>query len=213
VVDDEAMNRKLFESVLIQAGFDVVLAENGEQVLPILEQQTIDLVLMDLVMPGQSGDRVVFCIREQECLQQRPKLPIIMVSASATQFNRKLALDAQCDAFLEKPIQIPVLLSTIADCLKMTALEAPSVTTIASPLNSSEQTYKMLAMMPMEWIEKLHLAALRCNNNTIDQLVSEIPEQYQFLQQQLASYSYNIQTDKILALTQQYLDWLDQSVQ
>ena len=208
VVDDEVTNRQLFEQILIHAGFEVVLADSGEQALSVLDQDSIDLVLMDLRMPGQTGDRVTFRIREKERQHQRPRLPIIMVSASAIASDRTLSLKVGCDAFLEKPIQVPVLLRAIADCL---AERSSPIQT--KPLNSSasslpDLTPDMLSVMPHAWIEKLHQAALRCSNTDIDDLICQIPDQYYPLKRQLAAYSYNIQTEQILLLTQHYLDHL-----
>jgi PAS domain S-box-containing protein len=210
VVDDEKLNRQFFQTMLSEAGFEVVLAENGKEALDRLDHDAIDLVLMDLRMPGESGDRVTQHIRQHERQQGRDRTPIIMVSASAMKSDRTLALEAGCDAFLEKPVRVHTLLSAIADYLDI------RYTTVSVTANSTPNTFtsstspdlvsQIQAIMSKDWIDKLRLAALRCHNGDIDQLIEQIPEQYSHLKQTLADYSYNIQIENILAITDQCLE-------
>ena len=210
VVDDEALNRQVFQTMLSETGFEVVLAENGPQAMAALAHQTIDLVVMDLRMEGQSGDRVTHHIRQIEQQQGRDRIPIIMVSASAMESDRALAMGAGCDAFLEKPVQIQPLLRAIANYLDVQYVETSADLTIpaedATTPTAEALSTELLAMMPPAWLKSLHLAALRCHNGDIDQLIEQIPDQHQQLKQTLADYSYNIQIDRILDVTQYCFD-------
>src|ERR1700728_3290112 len=80
VVDDEEMNRNMFSRRLERAGFRVEVARDGAEALRMMDQQTFDLVLLDQMMPEQSGSDV---LRELRRVHSAGELPVIMVTAVA----------------------------------------------------------------------------------------------------------------------------------
>jgi PAS domain S-box-containing protein len=100
VVDDEPGLRVLAKSGLKQRGFDVVTVESGEQALDILRkgETTVDLVLLDLTMPGLSGEKTLRAIRGF-----LPDLPVIIASGYATVQSQSSWIAAGASGFLAKP--------------------------------------------------------------------------------------------------------------
>lgn len=97
VVDDDAKLRKLVRVNLEQRGYQVKEAANGRDAMAVIEAQTPDLVIVDLVMPGISGNDVCAWIRE------RWDIPIIVLSAHNDEDRKVEALDAGADDFISKP--------------------------------------------------------------------------------------------------------------
>ena len=103
VVDDEPGLRALAKTGLRQRGFDVITVESGEQALVILRQgePAVDLVVLDLTMPGLSGEKVLRAIRGF-----RPDLPVLIASGYATVQNQSSWVAAGAAGFLAKPYRI-----------------------------------------------------------------------------------------------------------
>jgi PAS domain S-box-containing protein len=118
VVDDEPGLRALARSGLRQRGFDVVAVESGEQALEILKRGDphVDLVVLDLTMPGLSGEKVLRAIRGF-----RPHLPVLIASGYATVQNQSSWVAAGAVGFLAKPYRIRDLAGKLREVLDRTA--------------------------------------------------------------------------------------------
>jgi nitrogen-specific signal transduction histidine kinase/CheY-like chemotaxis protein len=118
VVDDEPGLRALARSGLRQRGFDVVAVESGEQALEIIKQgePRVDLVVLDLTMPGLSGEKVLRAIRGF-----RPHLPVLIVSGYATVQNQSAWVAAGAVGFLAKPYRVSDLAGKLREVLDRTA--------------------------------------------------------------------------------------------
>ena len=110
VVDDDAQVRQSLRKLLQAEGYDVVLAAEGPQALALYEPKSIDLMLLDLNLPGTSGWDVF-----ERVTSLNPLLPIVIITGRGQQL--KLAGAAGVGALMEKPLDIPMLLRTIADLL------------------------------------------------------------------------------------------------
>ena len=95
---------------LIRKGLDVALAEDGYQALDWLRDNSCDLVLLDIMMPGMSGIEVLETLRETH---DTAELPIIMVTAKDTRENIVGALRAGANDYVTKPIDFPVVLARV----------------------------------------------------------------------------------------------------
>ena len=115
VVDDQPQNIRLLDAVLSPHGYDVRTAASGEEALAALRGTEIDLVLLDIVMPGMDGYEVCRRIREQA---ETAYLPVVMVTASGDEQKIK-ALEAGADDFLTKPIDRSELLARVASLARI----------------------------------------------------------------------------------------------
>ena len=114
VVDDEAGLRTLAKTGLQQRGFRVITAENGEQALQILRgsERPVDLVLLDLSMPGLSGERVLKAIRSF-----KPDLPVIIASGYATVESQTAWNAAGAQGFVAKPYRVQDVANKLREVL------------------------------------------------------------------------------------------------
>ncbi len=109
-VEDNPDNRLLVRRLLTAFGYDVVEAENAHQALEVLKTTQPDLILMDINMPDMDG----YTLTIQ--LKSRPELmdvPIIAITANAMRGDRERTLDAGCDGYIEKPIDIDKFIDQI----------------------------------------------------------------------------------------------------
>ena len=100
VVDDDRRNRALLRGCLHRT-YDVVEAESGPEALELLARRSVDLVLLDVTMPGMSGFDVC---REVKRLADGSALPVLMLTALRDQEARNAGLEAGADDFLSKPV-------------------------------------------------------------------------------------------------------------
>ncbi len=114
VVEDNRFNRLLFEEILTDWGLRVILAENGYQALELLEQQQVDLILLDLRMPGIDGIEVARRIRRREEEERLPPVTIIAVTADRDTATRDACLAVGINEVLAKPV-IPEQLARAID--------------------------------------------------------------------------------------------------
>ncbi|MBV5335015.1 MAG: response regulator, partial [Sulfuricurvum sp.] len=79
IVEDEEFSRRLLESYLLLQDYNVICAGSGEEALALLEKQSVDLVISDLVMPGMDGIQLM-----QTAKKQHPALPFIVFTAEGS---------------------------------------------------------------------------------------------------------------------------------
>ena len=110
LVDDDLTVRESLYDVLAAEGYFVIPAENGQQAIDFAKQSAVDLVLLDLNMPVKNGWDTF-----EQLTREHPLLPIIIATARPNQLFT--AFSAGVGALLEKPMDIPILLRTIANLL------------------------------------------------------------------------------------------------
>jgi signal transduction histidine kinase/CheY-like chemotaxis protein len=116
VVDDVEPNRMVLEGVLTPLGFDVFEADDGAQAVLAVDQHRPDLIVMDLAMPGMDGLEATRLIRQG---QTGTSTPIVALSAHASDADRDAALAAGANAYMIKPFDRQVLLTTLAQLLNL----------------------------------------------------------------------------------------------
>jgi class 3 adenylate cyclase len=116
VVDDNELNRDMLSRRLGSRGFAVELAEDGERALARLEEETFDLVLLDVMMPGLSGIDVLRRVRKR---WPESDLPVIMVTARDTTEDVVEALQLGANDYVTKPLDFPVVLARVESQLTL----------------------------------------------------------------------------------------------
>jgi two-component system, OmpR family, KDP operon response regulator KdpE len=122
VVDDEPEITRALRSILTAHGFDPVLASSAAEGLDLLQRRRPDLLLLDLVLPDQSGLDVTRTIRQDLDLD----LPIIVLSAHGEEEGKVQALDLGADDFLTKPFGVNELLARMRAALRRASGARPS---------------------------------------------------------------------------------------
>lgn len=116
VVDDSPANRDLLVRRLERKGFRVITAEDGRRALDILATSKVDLVLLDIMMPGLTGLDVLRKVRET---QTPSTLPVVMVTAKTESEDIVEALELGANDYVTKPIDFPVVLARVKAQLRM----------------------------------------------------------------------------------------------
>ena len=110
VVDDEPVNREVLKNQLTTAGYSVVLAANGQEALDRVEKVDFNLIVLDIMMPGMSGNEVCKVIREKH---PPNTLPIIMLTAKNTVGDLVKSFTLGANDYLAKPFSKDELLTRI----------------------------------------------------------------------------------------------------
>ena len=114
VAEDNAVNQLLAVRLLEKRGHEVVVAATGTAALEALENQSFDLVLMDVQMPEMDGLEATIAIRERERASASGKhIPIIAMTANAMVGDKEQCLEAGMDAYLSKPLEVAALFAAI----------------------------------------------------------------------------------------------------
>ncbi len=114
MVDDEPKIRELVATYLTHEGFMVLTAEDGERALAVLAREQVDLLVLDLMLPGISGLELFQRIRAQR------NLPVIMLTARAEDTDKLLGLELGADDYMTKPFNPRELAARIRAVLRRT---------------------------------------------------------------------------------------------
>ena len=107
IVDDELRIRKLVGDFLLREGYNILEADNGRSALDILDQEKIDLVILDVMMPEPDGWTVCREIRK------RCNIPIIMLTAKGEEVDQLFAFEIGADEYVTKPFSPKVLTARV----------------------------------------------------------------------------------------------------
>ena len=120
VVDDEPQTRRVLRIALISRGFEVMEARSGEEALDVVRQESPDIVLLGVKMPGMGGIATCRLIRHSS------DMAILMVSAASAEPEKVEALRAGADDFLTRPFGIEELVARIDAITRRLSLGAHS---------------------------------------------------------------------------------------
>jgi len=118
VVDDEERNLRVMEAILAPLGHRTLLASNGDEAIAVAEKDAVDLVLLDVMMPGIDGFEVATRLKQGEITGL---IPIVMVTALRDVEHRIKALEAGADDFLSKPVDATEVKARVQSLLKVKA--------------------------------------------------------------------------------------------
>lgn len=116
IIDDEPPIQRILRRNLTMSGYDVLVADDGEQALELIHLREPDLILLDLWLPGEM-DGMSVCAQ----VRQWSQVPIIVVSARTDEKQKVEALDKGADDYLTKPFNNDELLARVRACLRRAA--------------------------------------------------------------------------------------------
>jgi two-component system alkaline phosphatase synthesis response regulator PhoP len=116
VVDDDELVLIALTELLKPKGYEVTTALSGSSALDLLRQDSIDLVILDIIMPEMSGLEVCRKIRNMEGYQD---VPIIMLTAKSGDEDREQGMEAGANLFLPKPISPQRLLQIVDSAIQV----------------------------------------------------------------------------------------------
>lgn len=111
VVEDNEMNMQLVEFLLDEGGYAILKAASGEEAMAVARSdEKVDLILMDIHLPGVDGLSVV---RELKRDPRTGAIPILALTAHAMRGDKDRFLQAGCDGYISKPIDVKTFLASI----------------------------------------------------------------------------------------------------
>ncbi|MFW6364753.1 MAG: PAS domain S-box protein [Bacteroidota bacterium] len=113
VVEDDMLSSKFLEAILEDTGASIVFTKDGNDALEEVKNNKVDIVLMDIQLPGMSGNETTRQIKEINM-----NIPVIAQTAHAMAEDKSKSMDAGCDDYLTKPIDMQVLLDKMDTLLK-----------------------------------------------------------------------------------------------
>lgn len=114
LVEDNEMNRDMLSRRLSRKGYEVIIAEDGQQALQMALAEQPALILMDMNLPIIDGWEAT---RRLKADAQTQSIPVIGLTAHAMAGDREKCLAAGCDRYETKPVEFTRLLATIQECL------------------------------------------------------------------------------------------------
>lgn len=150
IVDDEVMIREVIKEYLNNEGFDYEEAENGFQALEMLNNNTYDLMVLDIMMPEMDG----FTMLKELPIEKR--IPTIVLSARGEEYDKLSGFDLGIDDYITKPFSPKELLARIKAVLSRTSKHMPTIYKFDSlEINYSAHTLKienkMINLTPKEF--------------------------------------------------------------
>jgi len=102
-IEDNFENRILIRRLLLAGGFDLIEAENATEAMELLDNHQPDMILMDMNMPDIDGYTLT---RQLRRIDKLAGIPIIAITANVMKGDREKSLQAGCDGYIEKPIDV-----------------------------------------------------------------------------------------------------------
>ena len=154
IVDDEPAIREMIGMALIRAGYEILEAGSTLEARQILATRQPDLILLDWMLPGQSGFEFT---RQLQNDKSRPPPPVIMLTARDQEVDRVSALEAGADDYVSKPFSVSELLARIKAVLRRTTRETASEILTSGTLHLDPTSHRVsiddapLELSPMEF--------------------------------------------------------------
>ena len=170
LVDDEPTNRSLLKAYLIPEGYEIIEAEDGEAALKTIGTDTVDLVLLDVMMPKIDGFEVCRRIKGDERLRS---IPVVMLTTLSAKEDRIKSIEAGAEDFISKPIDRVEVIARIRMLLKMKILN--------DRLNHSyEEINNMIifGQTSIESFDPLKFVFLPKVDDIVNQIIRKAVDQY-----------------------------------
>ena len=110
LVEDNEMNRDMLSRRLIRRGFEVIFAVDGKQGVDAARREKPDIILMDMSLPVMDGWEATRCVKADDATRS---VPVIDLTAHAMSGDREKAMEAGCDDYDTKPVELDRLIGKI----------------------------------------------------------------------------------------------------
>ena len=117
-IEDNLTNRLLVKRILMVEDHDVVEAENGTLGIEMAQKELPDLILVDINMPDMDGYEVTAHLRKIQALDH---VPIVALTANVLRGDRERSLEAGCDGYIQKPLDVDMLPSQVEALLRQSS--------------------------------------------------------------------------------------------
>ena len=114
IVEDNDLNMKLFNDLLVAHGYGTLQTKDGVEALELIREHRPDLILMDIQLPEVSGIEVMQWIKKDDNLRM---IPIIAVTSFAMKGDEEKIREGGCEAYISKPISVANFLRTVEQFL------------------------------------------------------------------------------------------------
>ena len=170
VVDDQPQNIELLEAHLVPQGYEVVTADGGEAALKAIVENSVDLVLLDVMMPKIDGFEVCRRIKADERLRH---IPVVMITALSATDDRIKGIEAGAEDFISKPINKLEVLARVKMLLKIKSLNDRlnhAYEEINSMMNFGEASIRSFDPLNFVFLQKI--------DNIVTQIIRKTADAY-----------------------------------
>lgn len=115
LVDDSSTNNLLLESAFKSLNFKIIIALSGEEAMAVLHKKEVNLVLLDIMMPGMTGYDVLDAMKKDEKLA---KIPVILVTARNRFEEEQRAREIGAADYFEKPLNLDILIKRVKELME-----------------------------------------------------------------------------------------------
>jgi CheY-like chemotaxis protein len=115
LVEDQEMNRDMLSRRLKKRGYEVSIAVDGAEGVDKARSESPDLILMDMSLPVMDGWEATRTLKSDDATRA---IPVVALTAHAMSTDREKAMEAGCDAYETKPVELPRLLETMKKLLE-----------------------------------------------------------------------------------------------
>ncbi|BAY32880.1 multi-sensor hybrid histidine kinase [Nostoc carneum NIES-2107] len=200
IVEDVLENRQLLVKLLESVGFEVCAVENGAEAIAMWQEWHPHLIWMDIQMPVMDGYTATQQIR---ATAGKEDVIIIALTAYAFEQDRIASLQAGCNDHLAKPFTETLLFEKMAQHLGLRYVYSEVITPDSNIVTSPKKplTTQDLQVMPSEWIDQVHEAALDLNDARLYELIAEIPTEQKTLADSFKYLVDHLQLEEIINLS------------
>ena len=117
IVEDEPVTQARLQSYFTQEGYTVSVTASGAGLREIMQNQPVDLILLDIMLPGEDG---ITILRRLRAAPDTAKIPVILLTAKNTEYDKVVGLDTGADDYIPKPFGMMELIARIRAVLRRT---------------------------------------------------------------------------------------------
>jgi signal transduction histidine kinase/DNA-binding response OmpR family regulator len=197
VVDDKVHNRMVFLNILEPLGFQVAMAEDGQEAIDQAQSWQPDLILMDMIMPNVTGFEATQTIRNNPALKT---IAIIGTSASAFDKEAEGGRLAGCDAFISKPVHVEELMVLIGELLNLQwRYQQPVIDHVSTVTHGEAAVVRPPLELLQHWHKLVRQGDLLTIEDEANTLLRDSPHYAPFIEKVLG-YTYSWDVNELIQL-------------